>query len=141
MTTFLIILLFFGALGFYYYKKAKNKQAELRAKARNHYSDIQNAIFVWASDKTNEEKISLALSALEIYDNWRKEAEFFPISYKKLTAERFEIVDEWTKIFEEDKNLRNPRIADGAKSVIANEFSYNVQELRELKHKQRLSQT
>lgn len=135
MTTFLAILLVIGALVFYYYKKAKNKQAELRAKARTYYSDIQNSIFLWASDKTNDEKLSLALSALEIYDNWRKEAEFFPISYKTLSAERFEIVDEWTKIFEEDNNLRNPRLADGAKSVIANEFSYNVQELRELKHK------
>lgn len=135
MTTFLVILLVIVALVFYYYKKAKNKQAELRAKARTYYSDIQNSIFLWASDKTNDEKLSLALSALEIYDSWRKEAEFFPISYKNLSAERFEIVDEWTKIFEEDNNLRNPRIADGAKSVIANEFSYNVQELRELKHK------
>lgn len=141
MATFLIILLVIGVLVFYYYKKAKNKQAELRAKARAYYSDIQNAVFVWAGDKTNDDKLSLALAALEIYDNWYKEVEFFPINYKNLSAERFEIVDEWRQIFEEDKNLRNPRIADGAKSVIATEFSYNVQELRELKHKQSLSQT
>lgn len=141
MTTFLITILVIGALVFYYYKKAKNKQAELRAKARSYYSDIQNAVFVWAGDKSNSEKLSLALAALEIYDNWHKEAEFFPITFKSLSAEQFEIVDEWRKIFEEDKNLRNPRIENGAKSVIANEFSYNVQELRELRHKQRLSQS
>ncbi len=141
MTTFLFILLIIGALVFYYYKKAKNKQAELRAKARTYYSDIQNSIFVWASDKNNEEKLTLALAALEIYDNWRKEAEFFPITFKDLPAERFEIVDEWRKIFEEDKILRNPRIFDNPKSLIANEFSFNVQELREIRHKQRLSQS
>ncbi len=139
MTTFLFILLIIGALVFYYYKKAKNKQAELRAKARTYYSDNQNAIFVWAGDKTNEEKITLALAALEIYDNWYKEAEFFPINYKNLSAERFEIVDEWRRIFEEDKNFRNIRNTDTAKSVIANEFSYNVAELRKLRHQKNLS--
>lgn len=135
MTYFLIILLVFSCLAFFYYKKAKNKQAELRAKARTYYSDIQNAVFVWAGDKSSSEKLSLALAALDIYDNWYKEAEMFPITYKSLSAERFELVDEWRKIFEEDKHLRNSRTSDGSKLVIANEFSYAIAELRELRHK------
>lgn len=87
MTTILVIILLIAGVAFYYYRKAKAKQAELRAKARRYYGDIRDAVLVWRNDKSNEEKIALALAALEIYDYWVKEAEFFPITFKQLHPE------------------------------------------------------
>ncbi|WP_459614364.1 hypothetical protein [Bordetella sp. 2513F-2] len=131
-TLFFIIILVLLASFFVFYKSIK-KRAELRRKARATYNDIRAAVNLWAFDRNDVDKRTLALAALEIYETWHKRAMLLPITYQHTTPEGFELIDEWRKILEEEERAAADWVSLGRGSVAAMTFREYITELRELR--------
>ena len=127
--TWLLFTVFAGVL-FYYYKKAKNRQAELRGKARYDYESIVLSIELWVADKENLEKEQLAQVALDLYENWKRKATFQFNS----SAEEFEILSEWKQIFNEEDAAIRDWLKDGIRYQRVQSLKEAMTALRELRN-------
>ncbi len=130
MNTFLVIVIAVLIYAFFVYKKAKRKQQELRAKAREYFEDIKLTIEYWLKDKDDADRKKLAKISQTIYDEKRKTVTFMPIS--KYSAEQFEYLDEWRLIFNEVDLLNSNWMIDPIKGEKILEFQSALAELREI---------
>lgn len=82
----------------YFYRKASLRRQALRQQARDGFQAIQTAINYWSEEPDNPERTDLAIVSMALYDDWRKRSALFPIKYRELSPEEFELADEWKKL-------------------------------------------